>query len=302
MRPARLAFAASKTQPKSKSLGVLDVPTHARQAASADEVTTTASPLHSPDSLAERLERLSTDFSPETTTRSLDTSRVVVVDGDVLVVDKAPVKHKLVHRGRSNSLLNDALLHSRLPRNDSEPEADFTQAPADLSNVLRHPRLRAAFHNFVRQRHASEALLFLEAIEFYTTISNPSWRLRTASAMNDKYVKEGAPVQVNIGGTLREELLAAVASKRLNEDTYGGAAREMFVLLSDNHFQAFVEAFWPGGVLMCKPSNDPFAIDAPGPLHASHVDSVGSVSTIDSHVSSRDTIMRFTGAMMPARG
>jgi len=148
-------------------------------------------------------------------------------------------------------------LRSRLQQLKTDSDEDFTLAPKSLADVLRQPKLRFAFRNFLRKRQGAESLIMFEAVELYETISNPSWRTRTGNSIIEKFIVTGAVHEVNIGAALKNEINARAAANEWDEDSFKSIKRELFILMSNNFFDAFIEAYWPGGVLLAKPG-DPF--------------------------------------------
>jgi len=132
---------------------------------------------------------------------------------------------------------------SRFMRNDivrlpvGADELHETGVPSSLSEVLRSATLRHHFRQFLRERHASESLLFYESIEMYQNIHNEKWRTRAGEGLVAKFIVDEAAMQVNLGSVARNKLMKCV---RFDDNTFDEAKAEAYDLLKMNFFAPFV--------------------------------------------------------------
>lgn len=109
--------------------------------------------------------------------------------------------------------------------------------PKSLSEVLRSPLLRQKFREFLKQRHASESLMFYECVELFEMVTEATWRRRAAEGIVAKFIATSATFEINIGSATRRRLLATT---RWEPDSFLEAKAETYDLLKTNFFAEFV--------------------------------------------------------------
>lgn len=171
--------------------------------------------------------------------------------------------------------LDQAVLESSHAEQSCNQDGIPTQAPKELSEVLRTPQLRNGFRYFLKRRVAQESLICFETIELFKRIDSleslatpqqQAWHVQCAKGIMDQFIREDATFPVNISGADRVELVAREQSGYWPKESFNGVQREMYDLMSRNFFQPFVQQYWPDGELKNDDTN-PFSQEKLLQLH-----------------------------------
>ncbi|KAL1520866.1 hypothetical protein AB1Y20_022427 [Prymnesium parvum] len=106
-----------------------------------------------------------------------------------------------------------------------------------LEHVLLHPRARRLFEKLLKDEYADEHLEFYDlALEFDSLADDEKKKL--ARTLCDKYVKEGAPRQVNLPAEMRLDVLRHEQAGELN-GLFQAAVKEVYQLMARDPFRRF---------------------------------------------------------------
>ena len=178
------------------------------------------------------------------------------VGGDAAV--EAPAPH--MPPGGSDKLLNQlkrahaaeaeterrarrgsAFLQHDVVRQLPGQEEQTSGVPRSLGEVLRSAPLRSKFRAFLKERHASETLMFYESIEMYQAIPPDAkgdvWRRRAAEGIISKFVDASAVYEVNLPDDAKRKLLGMT---KWTPDAFDDAKAICYGLLRDNFLNAFI--------------------------------------------------------------
>ena len=118
------------------------------------------------------------------------------------------------------------------------PTDTLNTTPPTLVTVLANAGLRESFAAFLKEEFAGESLEFLEACNAFADARlAPDAVAREAGALYARFVREGAPCEVNISGPMRRRIrdgVRAADGARVCQGVFEDAAREVAHLLAAN--------------------------------------------------------------------
>ena len=116
--------------------------------------------------------------------------------------------------------------------------APHSLPPPTLATVLVNEGLRASFARFLEEELAAESLEFLDECDAFAEAElTPDALAAEARRIYNRYVREGAPQEVNISGPVRKQIKLGVLKPKhgvVLQGVFEGAARELCTLLQEN--------------------------------------------------------------------
>lgn len=106
--------------------------------------------------------------------------------------------------------------------------------------MLRDTELTKKFESYLRQRMADESYSCWRDIQDYKMLNDTATRAPLAQALFQRYLRAGAPDEVNVPGSLRRniELRLSAADVDLFED----CETALVSLLRNDHYLAFLNS------------------------------------------------------------
>ena len=116
-----------------------------------------------------------------------------------------------------------------------------------LENLLRNPKLRSIFRQFLESEFSDENLEFYEAIEkiseqHHNCQLNGEDLLCECQKIIDTFVVANSPREVNIDAITRNNLLSKMGSKEINVEVLTSAQAKIYNLMARDSFSRFLKS------------------------------------------------------------
>jgi hypothetical protein len=133
------------------------------------------------------------------------------------------------------------LIESRKSGSAASSSSGSGKTQITFEYVLENPNTREKFKQFLVREFSVENLMFYTEVVYLSTLDDKEDIQDTADSINDTYVQEGAPFQINIPSELRKECSAALESENVVEP-FTKAKEHVESIMKTESFPRFVKS------------------------------------------------------------